>query len=232
MPVTFRSAQTAQAIGTTALPIHVPTDAQAGDVGILFVVSQNNTITTNTPPAWTSIGQARGGQNITVDAYAKTLTASDPGADPVVTTDDGQIRIAAHLLVYTGAAMPTLAQSWTGTGAPTTPTLTATGPGLLLEQVANRSMDAGTWTWTPPAGRTERTDSGAGNIGQVGVSCATGDMTVTAGTVGGGTWTPTATSSHTAAWSIFLPEAQTVTPRVWHIAGAAGWVPSSLHRLT
>lgn len=227
--VAFRTASTAWTIGSSSIPIGVPADAQAGDVGLLFVVSQNNTVTITPPSGFSTVGQARGSQNITVDVYAKELTAGEPGTDLTVGSSDAAIRIVVHLLVYSGTAVPTNAASVLG--GSTTPTLTVSGDGVLVEQAANRGMDLGVASWTPPAGRAERTDAGAGSTGQVGVSCATGDMPVTAGTVGGGSWTPTSTSSHTAAWSVFLPDVQAATPPVWYVAGASGWVPSSLERL-
>lgn len=229
--VAFRASATGVTRGSTGtFPVAVPNAAQSGDIALLFVVSQNNTVVIEPPSGFSRLGQARGTQNITGDLFAKKL-ASEPGTDLIIGINDQSIRSAAHMVIYSDTEIPTLFDSWIGSGSPAAPLLTAPEAGLLAEQVSNRSMDAGTWSWTPPSGLTKRTDLGAGVVGQVGVSCATGDRNVSAGSVGGDIWVPSNTSNHTVAWSVFMPDVPAVVPKVWHVASASGWKPSSLYRL-
>jgi hypothetical protein len=202
--------------GAASLNVTVPSSGVvAGDVALLLVETMQSGTTVSVTTGWTKIGSATGPAqaNLTSDMWVKVLTQGEGGSTVVVSPSVTNIRVAAVVDVYSGVDTTTPIDAWaaslfyisTGTTTVTGNAVTATGAGLLVENVGERGNPVGTG-WTPPAGVTERNDYRVGFVG-TDVSLAVGDAAVSgAGSAGGHTWTSTASVNHHAAWTVVLKQ--------------------------
>jgi len=216
MAVSFRSASSSH-VASGNLNISMPDSTQAGDVALLFVDGALNTVNLTTPAGWTLINTTTGAPNIKSVAYYRVLGAGESGSAITVVNDAGNIRIVGQIVVYSGVNTSAVVQvqqfavAQSSSTTKTTPTVSATAAGMLVEHVADRGNPVGT-DWTASSGIVERADHRSTTEASVNVSAATGDKAVaSAGSEGGHTWTTTTATNHSATWAIVLNEGNAPT---------------------
>lgn len=227
---TFRSIVTSSATAVaTSIGVQVPGDAEIGDFLMMKVVIPTSTaITRNaTPAGWTVLDTIDDGFCRTQILY-RFAVSGVPGSTVTVGWTGANSKAVAWCAAYSGVHPTTPIQvhsagpetSGSAVTAHTTPTASATGPGLLVEAVADRNST--TTGWNPPGTFTERADTSTGGSGAG--SLAVGDKVIlAAGTVGGDVWTADVGATQAAMYTIVLANAQDRTgrPKVWN---GAAWI--------
>jgi PKD repeat protein len=186
--------------------VTVPSAAQAGDTGVLFL-SRASTATWSAPSGsgWSQVATHTSGTLVTT-VWTKTLGASDPGAGVTFTSATAG-HTSVDLAVYRGVntTTPVATATQLGDGGQTshvTPNATAGSGDWVVSFWSDRSV--ATRTWTTPGSVTQRgatTDTGTVTMQDV---IADTNGPVSSGAYGGITATTDAATVRSDMWTIVL----------------------------
>ncbi|TIC81854.1 PKD domain-containing protein [Nocardioides sp. GY 10127] len=185
--------------------ITVPSAVSAGDQ-LVLVGSYGASVTPSTPSGWTLVSSQTNGSLVS-SVWTKTATASDAGAS-VTTALGSQTKSGLSVTAYSGVdtsdpVTDVASSTDTSTTSHTTPSVSVTDGGLLVQAWTDKS--SATTDWTAPSGVTTREEFYGSNSGRITGLVADSSVTST-GTSSGATATTDA-SSRGISWALSLTPA-------------------------
>jgi hypothetical protein len=213
MAIAFRaSVSNESTANSTDVTVTIPATVASGDTMVMVYSTAGTDATLVTPTGWTVVdGPIDKTTNVREYLLVKTATGADASSSLTVSKSVASAtKKYVAISVYSGCDGSSPVQNFASlveTTAGTThamPTTTATGTGCwLLGHCTDRGSPAST-NITPPAGFTERLEQVGTGSGTLTVEMADSGAAVTAGTVGGGTYTGTVSTANAITWAVVL----------------------------
>lgn len=188
---------------TAAATVAVPSDVRAGDLLLLSGTFASGSATPSVPSGW-SVAGSRTSNGLTAYVWSRTATAADAGTTIPVTlrsTVSTTLTLSAYRGVNSTQPIAQISGATAWWAGVTSPRLTATGGGVLVEIFGSSSY--GSADWSAPTGTTARAEA-AGTTGTTRSAALVVDSSTVAGPVGGHTAGVSGLLNSSVAWSIEL----------------------------
>jgi large repetitive protein len=195
--------------------VQIPNAAQAGDSLLLFMTTNDSTITLSTPSGWTLI-ESVDGNGVRGRAWARTATAGIVGTNVTVTAS-AAVKATLSVAAYRSSiGSPTISASEssvvnTSSSSHTTPSVDVAGANSWLVSYWGEKSST-TLTWTLPDGTTSRTSAAATGSGKVSSVLGDSNAAVGTGTAAGRTATTSAAASRAVMFSVVVQPGSDTSP--------------------
>ena len=195
--------------------VQIPSSVQAGDSLLLFLTTNDSTITVNTPSGWTVV-ESVDGNGIRGRAWTRTATTGIVGTNVTVTAS-AAVKAVLSLAAYRSSiGSPTISASAssvvnTSASSHTTPSVNVAGANSWLVNYWGEKSSV-TTTWTLPDNTTSRTTAAATGSGKVSAVVGDSNAAVPTGTAAGRTATTSAAVSRAVMFSVVVQPGSDTNP--------------------